>query len=178
MKLFSRLLVTLLATSLLCSSFVFAEGKNDRIQFQELSQETRDTLAPYEKHWHKLNLARQQRLVNKAQHADPEHRERFKQHTERLKNLSREDRKLLRKAKKHFDKMPPDQRQALRKRFENMSPEEHKALKNKYKEIEGMPEHKQREIRKKVRSMTAEERRQYLDELTRSEKSRPPVSEE
>ena len=74
--------------------------------------------------------------------------------------------------------MPHHKRQELRERFENMSPEEHKALRNKYKKFEGMPAERQRVIREKVRNMTSEERRQYLDELKRSEKSREPRPKE
>lgn len=178
MKLHKLLIVTLLASGVFFSSALFADGNSKRITFRELSNETQDILAPYEKHWYKLKPARQQRLINKAQHADPEVRERFKQHTERLKNLSLGDRKRLYKAKKQFDKMPHHKRQELRERFENMSPEEHKALRNKYKKFEGMPAERQRVIREKVRNMTSEERRQYLDELKRSEKSREPRPKE
>jgi hypothetical protein len=174
MKLHKPLIVILLASGVFCSSALFADSNSERIPFRELSNETRVILAPYEKHWYKLSPARQQRLINKAQHADPEVRERFKQHTERLKNLSPDDRKRLHKVKKQFDKMPHHKRQELRERFENMGPEEHKAFRNKYKKFKGISAERQREIREKVRNMTLEERHQYFDELMRSEKSREP----
>ncbi len=164
--------IVVFAFSALLSTTLTAQDQSAPVPFQELPKETQDMLAPFAKNWHEFKPARQQRILARAQSSDPEQRARFKNLAERVKNLSKEDRKRLRKAKKHFDKMPPHERNKLRQRFENMSPAEHQKLKNKYKKFKGMPAHKQKEIRDRVRNMSAEERRQYLDELKQSDNSK------
>lgn len=174
MKLLKLLITTIFFSGLLFSSILFGEAKSSTVPFNELPKETREILAPFEKHWAKLRPAQQQRILNRAQSSDPALRERTKRSAEYLKNLSPKERNRLRKAKKYFDKMSPKERRELRKRFDNMSPEERQNIKKTYSKFKGMPKHKKREIRDKVRDMTPEERRQYHDELQRSKKPQQP----
>ena len=169
MQLNPPLITTIFTAGLLLCSGLFAEENNGQVPFQELPKETRDILAPFEKHWDRVKPKQKKRLLARAQSTDPEQQKRVRRMAQRLKSLSPEQHKHLREVKRHYDKMPPHERRELRRRFDKMSPKERQTFVNKHINVKGMPKYKQRAVRDKVRDMSPQERRQYLHELNRSE---------
>jgi len=103
----------------------YADDPIEALDWHQLPAETRETLAPMEKRWDKLNPQQQHNLVRRSQDQN------FKNRAERWNNLSPEERQRIVEARKRFKDMPPERRKELRNRWENMTEEERRAAKER-----------------------------------------------
>lgn len=156
-----KLIFKILILAVLGSSAlpVYSEQPAEPIEWNQLSAETREILAPMAERWNNLKPHQQQKWLRRAENKV------FQDRAERWNNLSQEERDRIQKARQRFKDMPPEKREKLRTRWESMSEEERKAARKAGHMLRHLPPQQRREALKAMRDMTPKERRQYLKKL-------------
>ncbi len=120
---YKRLTTFALLALLACFALpVAADQLSDKaIPWKDLPADAQSALAPMAERWEQLKPKQQQRLLRKIDS------KKFKQATNRWKQLSPEERKRIKQTRGRFKQLPPEKREALRQRWQNMSEEDRQA---------------------------------------------------
>ncbi|MES2636855.1 MAG: DUF3106 domain-containing protein [Pseudomonadota bacterium] len=99
------------------------------IEWQDLSNEQQQTLAPLRGRWGELPAERQERLskgANKWHEMDPQQRERARDNLQRYQQLSPNERAQAKERLREFKNRPPQEREQVREKWQDKQQKKHR----------------------------------------------------
>jgi hypothetical protein len=134
-----RLMQPMLSISLLLILLQFQSlARADGVNWESLSPQQQETLAPMKDDWRELPPNRQERLRQGAERWNslpPEQRNRLQDRMHRYDNMSREEKARIKERMREFKQLPPSEREALRDRWKNMPPDQKERMRERLHDV-------------------------------------------
>lgn len=132
---YSRCLQSVLSVTLLLALIQFHhQAHADGVDWESLSPQQQEALAPMRDDWRELPPNRQERLRRGAERWNslpPEQRNRLQDKMHRYEEMSPDDKDRIRERMREYRKLPPEERNELRERWRNVPPEQKERIRER-----------------------------------------------